>query len=164
MSMLTHSAASIARQAEREAIAGLRPHLSNRTLIWRRFRRHKLALLGAALYGLIVLASVAAPLLARYQPDAQDLFNILDSPGANHWLGTDELGRDVLSRLLFGGRTSLVIGIMATLVSVVVGVTIGAVSGWLGGWVDAALMRFVEAMVGFPALFLRLIFFWMGGG
>jgi peptide/nickel transport system permease protein len=163
MSMLPHSVASIARQAESEAIAGLRPHLSNRTLIWRRFRRHKLALLGAALFGLLVLASVAAPLLARYQPDTQDLFNILAPPGADHWLGTDELGRDVLSRLLFGGRTSLLIGIMATLVSVVVGVTIGAVSGWLGGWVDAALMRFVDAMLSFPALFLLLIIFSMVG-
>jgi peptide/nickel transport system permease protein len=163
MSMLPYSASSIARQAESEAIAGLRPHLSNRTLIWRRFRRHKLALLGAALFGLIVLASVAAPLLARYQPDAQDLFNILEPPAAGHWLGTDELGRDVLSRLLFGGRTSLLIGIMATLVSVVVGVTIGAVSGWLGGWVDAALMRFVDAMLSFPALFLLLIIFSMVG-
>jgi peptide/nickel transport system permease protein len=163
MSMLTHSAASIARQAEREAIAGLRPHLSNRTLIWRRFRRHKLAMLGAAIFGLMVLASVAAPLLARYPPDAQDLFNLLESPGAAHWLGTDELGRDVLSRLLFGGRTSLLIGIMATVVSVLVGVTIGAVSGWLGGWVDAVLMRFVDAMLSFPALFLLLIIFSMVG-
>src|ERR1700693_6146721 len=123
MSMLPQSAASIAHQAEREAFAGLRPPLSNRTLIWRRFRRHKLALLGAALFGLIVLASVAAPLLARSQPDAQDLFNILQPSSVRHWLGTDELGRDVLSRLLFGGRISLLIGIMATLVSVVVGVT-----------------------------------------
>ena len=90
---------------------------------------------------------MAAPLLGRYPPDAQDLFNILAPPGAAHWLGTDELGRDVLSRLLFGGRTSLLIGIMATVVSVVVGVTIGAVSGWLGGWVDAVLMRFVDDRV-----------------
>jgi peptide/nickel transport system permease protein len=133
MSMLTHSAASIARQAEREAIAGLRPHLSNRTLIWRRFRRHKLAMLGAAIFGLLVLAAVAAPLLAPYQPDAQDLFNILDPPGGSHWLGTD------------------------------VGVTIGAVSGWLGGWVDTVLMRFVDAMLSFPALFLLLIIFSMVG-
>src|SRR3979411_3454513 len=106
MSMLPYSASSIARQAESEAFAGLRPHLTNRTLIWRRFRRHKLALLGAALFGLIVLASAAAPLLARYQPDAQDLFNILELPAADHWLGTDELGRDVLSRLLIGGPYS----------------------------------------------------------
>src|ERR1700686_574481 len=137
MSMLTHSAASIARQAENEAMAGLRPHLSNRKLIWRRFRRHKLAMLGAAVFGLMVLASVAAPLLGRYPPDAQDLFNILAPPGAAHWLGTDELGRDVLSRLLFGARTSLLMGIMATVGPVLVGVTEGAVSGWYGGWVDA---------------------------
>jgi peptide/nickel transport system permease protein len=161
--MLTHSAASIARQAESEAMAGLRPYISNRTLIWRRFRRHKLALLGAGLFGLIVLASVAAPLLARFQPDTQDLFNILAPPSAGHWLGTDELGRDVFSRLLFGGRISLLIGIMATVVSVIVGVTIGAISGWLGGWVDTALMRFVDAMLSFPALFLLLIIFSMVG-
>ncbi len=163
MSMLTQSVKSIARQAEAEAMAGLRPHLTNRQLIWRRFRRHKLAMLGAVIFGLLVILSVAAPLLARYPPDAQDLFNILQSPGAAHWLGTDELGRDVLSRLLYGGRTSLLIGIMATLVSVVVGVTIGAVSGWLGGWVDTTLMRFVDAMLSFPALFLLLIIFSMVG-
>src|SRR5689334_5652967 len=96
MSLLTQSVKSIARQAEAEAISGLRPHLTNRQLIWRRFRRHKLAMLGAVLFALLVIASVAAPLLARYPPEAQDLFSILEPPGASHWLGTDELGRDVL--------------------------------------------------------------------
>ena len=137
MSMFAQNAASIARQ---EAMAGLRPHISQRQLVWRRFRRHKLALLGAAIFGVLVVASVAAPLLTRYQPDAQDLFNILQPPDTTHWLGTDELGRDVLSRLLYGGRTSLLIGIAATLVSVVVGVTLGAISGWLGGVIFLAIV------------------------
>jgi peptide/nickel transport system permease protein len=163
MSMLAQSAQSIARQAESEAVAGLRPHISNRRLIWRRFRRHRLALVGAALFGLLVVISIGAPLFARYPPDAQDLFSILQAPGGSHWLGTDELGRDVLSRLMYGGRTSLLIGISATLVSVAVGVSIGAVSGWAGGWVDATLMRFVDWMLSFPALFLLLIIFSMVG-
>jgi peptide/nickel transport system permease protein len=163
MSMLAQSAALAAHHADSEAIAGLRPHISQRTLVWRRFRRHKLAMLGAGLFAILVLASLAAPLLVRYPPDAQDLFNILQAPNATHWLGTDELGRDVFSRLLYGGRTSLLIGIASTLVALVVGVSLGAISGWLGGWVDAVLMRFVDAMLSFPALFLLLIIFSMVG-
>ena len=126
---------------------------------WRRFRRHHLALLGLALLGLLVLSAVFAPALTAYGVDDQDLFNQLQPPSSAHPLGTDDLGRDVLTRLLYGGRISLAVGVLAALLSTLIGVVVGALAGYYGGTVDRVLMRVVDLLLAFPALFLLLILF-----
>lgn len=126
----------------------------------RRFLRHRLALASTVVLLVVVLISIFAPLLAPYNPSATDLNNLTATgPSAAHWLGTDDIGEDVLSRVIFGGRVSLSIGVGAALLSLVVGVVIGALAGWFGGVADTILMRFVDLMLSFPALFLLLIFF-----
>jgi len=132
--------------------------------IWRRLRARKLALAGAAMLALIVISAILAPVLAPYDPSTPDLFDMLAPPGPAHLLGTDQDGRDVLSRLLYGGRYSLGIGVGAVLISTVIGVTVGAVAGWRGGWVDNALMRVVDLALSVPALFLLLVLFSITGG
>lgn len=118
--------------------------------------RNKLALSGGVLLMLLSAAAVAAPWLAPYDPLAVNLPQALLAPSAAHWLGTDTLGRDVLSRLLYGARISLVIGFIAVGVSVVMGVTVGALAGYAGGWVDAVLMRLVDTLLSIPTFFLLL--------
>ncbi len=113
---------------------------------------------------LIVISAILAPVLAPYDPSTPDLFDMLAPPGPAHLLGTDQDGRDVLSRLLYGGRYSLGIGVGAALISTVIGVTVGAVAGWRGGWVDNALMRVVDLALSVPALFLLLVLFSITGG
>jgi len=132
--------------------------------IWRRFRRHRLALAATVVLTIIVLVSIFAPLLAPYNPYVPDPFNMVAAPGPAHLLGTDQNGSDVLSRLMYGGRYSLGIGVSAALISAVIGVLVGATAGWMGGWVDNVLMRFVDLMLSFPALFLLLILFSISGG
>ena len=128
-----------------------------------RLRRARLAIAGGVVIVLLALAAVFAVLVAPYGANEIDLFNITAPPSGEHWLGTDELGRDELSRLIYGGRVSLFVGVAAALVSTVVGLVVGAVAGYYGGWVEAALMRFVDVMLAFPAIFLLLIVFSLRG-
>jgi len=114
-----------------------------------------------AIWGLVTVAllfSVAglAPLIAPYDPGIVNTNIILQPPGASHWLGTDELGRDVLSRMIFGARISLMVGFLSIGIATVIGVIVGAVSGYYGGWVDELMMRFVDIMLTFPTFFLIL--------
>jgi peptide/nickel transport system permease protein len=126
-----------------------------------RFWRDPLTLAGIAVILLAGLAALAAPWLAPYSPDEQ-FFDGLTlegaplPPGERFWLGTDLLGRDLLSRLLWGARTSLVIGIAANGVAIVVGTVLGVVAGYAGGWLGAAIMRFTDLMMAFPALLLAI--------
>jgi peptide/nickel transport system permease protein len=129
----------------------------------RRFRESKLAMLGLLIIFLMSLAAIFAGVLAPYGENEIDLFNITAKPSVEHWLGTDELGRDELSRLLYGARVSLVVGVGAALLSTLIGIVIGALAGYYGGWVDSALMRFVDVVLAFPAIFLLLIIFSMRG-
>jgi peptide/nickel transport system permease protein len=123
--------------------------------------RNHAALFGLAVIVLMTLAALLAPLLAPYPPDEQ-FFDGLTLEGAplppneRFWLGTDLLGRDLLSRLIFGARTSLLIGIVANGVAVLVGTLLGVVAGYLGGWMGAAIMRFTDLMMAFPALLLAI--------
>ncbi|MEZ4529518.1 MAG: ABC transporter permease [Thermomicrobiales bacterium] len=126
-------------------------------LAWRRFRRSPLAMLGVGMLTVIVVLTALAPWIAPHGQNEIDLFNIKAPPSREHLLGTDALGRDVLSRLLYGGRMSLAIGVAAAVICVVVGMLFGAVSGYYGGWVDGAIMRFVDLMLAFPSIFLLLI-------
>lgn len=135
------------------------PLLSPAKMAWRSFRRHKLALASIVVLVLMVLAAILAPVLTPYGMDEQDLFNQSAPPSAEHPLGTDELGRDVLSRLLYGGRVSLSVGLFSALLSTIIGVLVGAAAGYFGGVVDNLLMRFVDLMLAFPSTFLLLILF-----
>jgi peptide/nickel transport system permease protein len=105
----------------------------------------------------LAAAAAAAPLLTPYLPDGIDLANRRAAPSLSHLFGTDELGRDVLTRTLFGARISLVIGLLAAAVTAMVGVTIGAVSGYVHGWIDNVLMRLTDAMLSVPRLPLLMI-------
>ncbi|MCA9876202.1 MAG: ABC transporter permease [Thermomicrobiales bacterium] len=127
------------------------------------FKRSKLAVLGVIILALMVIISIFAGYLAPYAENEIDLFNITAQPSPEHRLGTDELGRDELSRLMFGGRISLSVGVGAALISAVLGIVVGAISGYYGGWADTILMRFVDLMLAFPAIFLLLIMFAMYG-
>ena len=119
-------------------------------MVWRAFRRHKPAMIGMVVVLLFVLAAIFAPVISPYDPDKTDLDNMLAPPSAQHLMGTDELGRDLLTRILYGGRVSLSIGVMAMALAVLVGAIVGGLAGFYGGWVDNILMRFVDMMLSFP--------------
>lgn len=124
---------------------------------WRRFRRNRLAVLALA-YLLIVHAVAAlAPWLGLQEPETMDLLSQFAPPSREHVLGTDETGRDVLSRLVFGARTSLAVGLAAMVVAVAVGTMLGALSGFHGGWPESVIMRFTDGMLTVPTFFLALL-------
>jgi peptide/nickel transport system permease protein len=124
---------------------------------WRRFRRNRLAVLALA-YLLIVHAVAAlAPWLGLQEPETMDLLSQFAPPSREHVLGTDETGRDVLSRLVFGARTSLAVGLAAMVVAVAVGTVLGALSGFRGGWPESVIMRFTDGMLTVPTFFLALL-------
>lgn len=125
-------------------------------IVWRQLRRNRLALAGGAVVLLLGVVALSAPLLAPYDPAAYDVKRILLPPGPQHWLGTDQLGRDVLSRMLYGARISMAVGFVSVGIAVLLGTLIGTVAGYYGGRVDELLMRFVDLMLNFPRLFLLL--------
>ena len=126
-------------------------------VVWRRLRRSRIGMLGTIVFGLVTLASLLAGVIAPYEKNAIDLFNITAPSDWDHWLGTDQLGRDVVTRLLYGGQLSLLIGVGSAVISVIIGIVVGAMAGYYGGWVDSVLMRFVDLMLAFPSIFLLLI-------
>ena len=132
------------------------PHRS-RTSLWRRFRRHRLALLGMGMLLFFIVAAVGAPLFTTHDLNRVNLDNVKSPPNATHWLGTDDAGRDVFARLLYAGRVSLSVGVVAALISAVIGTVIGLVSGYFGGWLDNLLMRFTEMVMTFPTFFAVII-------
>lgn len=132
---------------------------------WRRFRRRKLALVAVAFIILELAVAIFAPLLAPFDPYAGDYAATWQLPSRTHWLGTDELGRDVLSRLIYGARISLAVGIVSQFVIVLVGVPIGACAGLIGGWFDYAVMRVVDVLSSLPPLlFYILLLVVLGAG
>ena len=112
--------------------------------------------LGLGIVVIMSLAALGAPWLAPYHPDAEHLDHVLEAPSATFWLGTDRLGRDILSRLLYGGRISLWVGFVAVGISVSIGATLGLISGYFRHWVDEVVMRLVDIMLCFPSFFLIL--------
>ena len=118
--------------------------------------RHRLALAGVLVLGALAVVAIAAPWLAPFDPLSVSLPDALLPPSASHWLGTDQLGRDVLSRLIYGTRISLVIGVIAVGVSMAVGTGVGLAAGYVGGWLDAVLMRLVDTLLAIPTIFLLL--------
>jgi peptide/nickel transport system permease protein len=123
---------------------------------FRRLVSNKLALMGGIVVVVLFVVSILAPVLSPYDPDAIHVNEILMPPSRQHPLGTDELGRDVLSRMIWGSRISLKVGFVAVGIAIFIGVIVGAAAGYYGGWVDAVLMRFVDMMLCFPAFFLIL--------
>src|SRR3989339_1882071 len=126
-------------------------------IYWQRLKQNKLALAGLALIALVAVCALAAPLLAPYHPDAQHLAQRLQGPSSSFLLGTDDLGRDVFSRMLYGTRISLTVGLVAVGIAVFIGTLLGILSGYFGGFVDTVIMRFVDIMLCFPAFFLILL-------
>jgi len=118
--------------------------------------RNRAAVAGAAVLLLLALLAAGADLLASHDPRAVDLDRILEGPSADHWLGTDDLGQDLLSRLLHGARISLVVGAVSVGIAVLVGVPLGAVAGFAGGWVDTAMMRVTDILLAFPSIVLAI--------
>ncbi|MEK6751239.1 MAG: ABC transporter permease [Chloroflexota bacterium] len=125
-------------------------------LIMRRFFKHKLAGIAIAVLAFLVFAAVFAN-LSPYSPTAQEPTNSFEKPNSVHLFGTDELGRDVFSRILYGGRVSLTVGLLSTFLSIAVGVLVGALSGYFGGWVDSVLMRITDAFLTFPTIFVLIL-------
>jgi ABC-type dipeptide/oligopeptide/nickel transport system permease subunit len=118
--------------------------------------RRKLAVIGAAIILLEVVAAIFGPLLVRYDPMAPNFAAILQPPSADHWLGTDDLGRDILSRLLTGTRYSLLISVTAVTIAMIAGVCLGIMSGYVGGSIDEVLMRILDSFMALPSLVLAL--------
>lgn len=118
--------------------------------------RNPLALWGFAIIVTVLAMALLAPVLAPYDPDAIDVQSILIPPSSTHWMGTDGLGRDVFSRMLFGARISLLVGFVAVGIATLIGVVLGSISGYYRGWIDVVIMRMVDVMLSIPTFFLIL--------
>ena len=125
------------------------------------FAAHRLALISACVLGVLALLALCAPLISHYVtgffPGGTDLTKLYAPPSLTHWFGADELGRDVFTRIVYGGRVSLAFGIIAALASAVIGIAIGAVAGYRGGWIDNLLMRLTDSLLSLPILPLMII-------
>lgn len=125
-------------------------------LFWHRFKKNKLAVSGGIIVlGLFIIA-IFAPFIAPHDPGAIDVQHILEPPNLSHPFGTDDLGRDVFSRVIYGSRISLTVGFVAVGIATLIGIFLGAVSGYYSGWFDSLIMRFVDIMLSVPTFFLIL--------
>jgi peptide/nickel transport system permease protein len=127
-----------------------------RTLLWERFRRNRFAVAGLGVVVLLFVISFAAPFITPYDPDHLDLYHVLTPPSGAHWFGTDELGRDVLTRVIYGARISLKVGFVSMGIAICLGTVAGLAAGYYGGILDAILMRLVDVLLCFPTIMLIL--------
>jgi peptide/nickel transport system permease protein len=125
-------------------------------LFWQRFKRNKLAVAGGVMVALLFCVAIFASLIAPYDPNEIDRHQILEPPSSRHLLGTDDLGRDVFSRVIYGSRISLAVGFVAVGIATFIGVVLGALAGYYGGWMDRIIMRFIDIMLSIPTFFLIL--------
>lgn len=133
------------------------PHeVSMQALIWRRFRRHPGAIIGCIVLGAIILA-VSLASLSPYDPLKSDMASRYQPPSLVHPMGTDALGRDLMTRVLYGGRVSLAVGFSVMLITLLIGVPIGAIAGYFGGWIDNVLMRITDAALALPSLLVLIL-------
>jgi len=123
---------------------------------WRHFKKNQLGVGGLVIIVIVFFIAIFAPFLSLYDPGKTDVSLKLNPPSFQHYLGTDQLGRDVYSRMLYGSRISLSVGFVAVGISILIGILVGAMAGYKGGWVDSLLMRFVDIMLSFPSFFLIL--------
>ena len=126
-------------------------------IIWKRFRRNKTAMFGLIIIALLIAVSVLAPVLANHDRDAFILVNKQQPPSSVYWLGTDNIGRDIYSRVLWGGRVSLMVGFLASLIQMGIGITLGSLAGYYGGYVDTFIMRLTDVVLSFPFLALAIV-------
>jgi len=137
-------------------------HEKHKNQLWyltlRQFLRHKMAVFGMLMMAVIVFSVAFVDRISPYDPETPDLSNMLSPPSLVHPLGTDELGRDMLTRTLYGGRVSLIVGVFAMLVAVTLGTLVGAMAGYFGGAVDNLLMRFTDFALAFPRIFVLILF------
>ncbi len=140
-----------------ESLETIKP-LTPSQLVWRRFRKHRMALVGSVglilLVGFILVGSFIVPERAANQGE---LIDRMQAPAANHFFGTDSNGRNVFNRIIYGGQISLFIGVLAVALEVSIGTLLGGIAAYYGGWVDAVIMRFTEAMLSIPSLFLLIV-------
>ncbi|MGX8706581.1 MAG: ABC transporter permease [bacterium] len=138
-------------ESELQTGVGLRESVRNM------FRVNRAALLGLILIILIILMAVFAPFIARHDPNQLNLIEMRKPPSAAHWFGTDDLGRDVFARVVYGSRTSLMIGFVPSVISLVLGTALGLMAGYLGRRVDALIMRLADVVLAFPSLLLAMV-------
>lgn len=129
---------------------------SPKTVFLKRFKRNKLAIVGGIIVMCLFFVAFSAPLISPYNPDEIDRKEILEPPTIKHPLGTDDLGRDLLSRMIWGSRISLSVGFVAVGIASLTGMFLGALSGYYGGWTDRIIMRFIDIMLSIPTFFLIL--------
>jgi peptide/nickel transport system permease protein len=129
---------------------------SLRNLFWKRFKKNKLAVAGGIIVMALFIVAAFAPLISPYNPNDIDRTQILEPPSFKHPLGTDDLGRDILSRMIWGSRISLSVGFVAVGIATVIGMILGALSGYYGGWTERIVMRFIDIMLSIPTFFLIL--------
>jgi peptide/nickel transport system permease protein len=127
-----------------------------RALIWRRFRRHPGAIMGCIVLGCIILACTLAG-LSPYDPIKSDMSERYQPPSLEHPMGTDALGRDLMTRVLYGGRVSLAVGFSVMIITLLIGVPVGAIAGYFGGWLDNVLMRITDAALALPSLLVLIL-------
>ena len=132
---------------------------------WKRLKKNKMAIASFFLLVIIALIAVFAPLIAPYDPYTQDLSRINEPPSSDHWFGTDDVGRDLFSRVVYGTRISMLVGVVCEAICVPIGVILGALAGYFGGWVDAVISRIIEIFASFPTiLFAIAVMFILGPG
>jgi len=137
---------------------GVTQPLTPGQLVWRRFRKHRLALLGAVgIIAIVLFIIIGSIVLPESAANNTDLIHRLQAPTTLHVFGTDSIGRDNFNRIIYGGQISLIIGVLAVLLEITIGTVVGGVAAYIGGWVDALLMRFTEAMLSIPSLFLLIV-------
>lgn len=132
---------------------------------WKRLKRDKVAMAGLAVIVFFILLAVIGPLLPGLDPEALESRRVVDgvntfppfAPDMNHWMGTDQLGRDIFSRVIYGIRTSLIVGVIARGLTMVVGITLGVIAAYYGGWVDMVLMRLTDVFLAFPVMLLAML-------
>ena len=146
-----------AQLSERILEADIQPDAGLWASVRSMLRANRAALLGLILILLIVLAAAFAPVIARCDPNALDLKDMRKPPSAQHWFGTDDMGRDVFARVVYGSRTSLMIGFVPSLISLVLGTALGLMAGYLGRHVDAVIMRLADVVLAFPSLLLAMV-------
>ena len=145
--------------SERTTAPNLQKHserASQRKRTWARFARHKGALFGVAIVVLLVIVALTAQWIAPYNPNETNLRLRGASPSGEHVFGNDDIGRDILSRIMYGARVALMVGILSTTIAVTIGVLVGATAGYFGGWVDFVLSRLIDTLMAFPILALLL--------
>lgn len=137
-----------------ESVSG---RISQKSRAWHQLKRSRLAVPGALVVCVFIIVAILAPVLAPYDPNKNDLSKTLLTPCAEHLFGTDELGRDILSRIIYGARLSLLEGLFSVLLAMAIGVPLGLVSGYLGGKTDTVIMRLVDILLAFPGVLLAVV-------